>query len=98
MSRRGDSRLVGRRVEVGSIEARAKTFRLDARTRLLRCSTTVTWFNCRVEVTDQVTNEPSHQVTGPTSQVQLTQKTLLCSLSTLNFAVSATAITAITPA
>ena len=23
----------------------------------------VTWFNCGVEVTDQVTNEPSHQVT-----------------------------------
>jgi hypothetical protein len=24
----------------------------------------VTWFNCGVEVTDQVTNEPSHQVTA----------------------------------
>jgi hypothetical protein len=29
----------------------------------------VTWFNCGVEVTDQVTNERSHQVTAPTSQV-----------------------------
>jgi hypothetical protein len=50
-------------VEAGRIDNDASTLRLDAHQRSLPRSTTVTWFNCCVEVTDQVTNEPSHQVT-----------------------------------
>jgi hypothetical protein len=40
------------------------TFRLEAHRLSFRHSPTVTWFNAPVEVTDQVTDDPSHQVTG----------------------------------
>jgi hypothetical protein len=55
---------LGAGVQIGSIEDEAQTFRLHAHRRSFPHSTTVTWFNCSVEVTDQVTNEPSHQVTA----------------------------------
>ena len=56
-------------VEVWSIEAEGRTFRLDAHRGSFRRSTTVTWFNSSVEVADQVTKSPSHRSNEPKHQV-----------------------------